>query len=447
MKPLLFILIFLMVFISLLEAQDSSKIDSLKNELEQSSGIVKIDILIKLSDFFRTSDPFSSYSYAKEALRLSTLHKHPQGQVQAHGNIGAFYRYNAQYSKALENHFLANELIEEVEGNSLLLIRNNNLLGEVYRAIKEFDKAIEYYEIARELSEKSGELESLIVARENIGLTYIEKGEFQKALDMSKRSLELSQNRNYLFGTMISLYNLGVVNHHIREFEGALDYFHRLEVMVEQYGDQIGAEFTLGKIKLFQSMAETFYALNRLEAAEEYALRSWNIASNSRYKADFKMANDFLYEYNIHLGNHEEALKYFRLSYELNDEIKSEVNNRQLLLLESLEEDRKMEIAMKLEQERKDRKFRLEYIGISFGILIIFLLALIFGRFTVARQIGKGILFLSFLFLFEFVLLLMDPPLEIHTSGEPIFKMLANSIWAIAFTFLHRLFERKVSIN
>jgi hypothetical protein len=112
-----------------------------------------------------------------------------------------------------------------------------------------------------------------------------------------------------------------------------------------------------------------------------------------------------------------------------------------------LEEERKKSIAMELERQKRDRKFRLEYIGISAAILIIFLLAQIFGRFKVSKQLSRGIIFLCFLFLFEFVLILIDPPLEMRTSGEPVYKMLANSGLAIFFTFLHRFLEKKVTIN
>ncbi len=106
-----------------------------------------------------------------------------------------------------------------------------------------------------------------------------------------------------------------------------------------------------------------------------------------------------------------------------------------------------MIIAMNLEQQKRNRRFTLEYIGISVGILIIFLLALVFGKYKVSMQLGRAIIFLSFLFLFELVLLLIDPPLELRTSGEPVYKMLANSGLAIVFTFFHRFLERKVNFN
>lgn len=447
MKRLIVLSIYIIFQMAHLIAQDSNRADSLKIELEQANDIEKIRVLIQLSELYKTSDPFNSYSYAQEALRLSILKKYLHGQIIAHGYIGIFFQYTAQYSKALESYFKVNELIEEMQSDSLLLMRNNNLLGEVYRDLKEYDKALEYYENARELSKKTEEVETLIVVNENIALTYIEQGDYDKALSLSESSLEISESRDYLFGIMISLFNIGVVNHHLEEFEVAIDYFQRLENMVEQYGEQLGAEFNLGKIKLYHSIAQSYYSLGNFELAQEYALKSWNIANGSSYKTDYKIINDFLYKYYLDLGNHAEALKYFELSYKLNDEIQREVNNRQVLLLESLEAERKKTISMNLERERRDRKFRLEYIGISVVILTVFLMALIFGSYKMSKQIGRSIIFLSFLFLFEFVLLLIDPQLELRTSGQPAYKMLANSCLAIGFAFLHRFLEKKVNFT
>jgi tetratricopeptide (TPR) repeat protein len=447
MKRFVVFAIFLGFQTVFLTAQDSGNSDSLKTELEIAEGIERIDILNQLSELYTNSDPFQSYSYAREALRLASLERYPEGQIMAHENIGVFFRFTSQYSKALENCFKINELFEEIDGDSSLLIRNNNILGEVYRDLKEFDKALEYYEVALELSKRTGDFNFHIVINANIALAYIELGEFDKVLDISKETLELAEKRNYLFGIMISLYNIGLVNQHLEKHDIAIDYLLKLEDMVEQYSDQMGAEFTLGKIRLYYSIAESYYALGDLPLSEQYALKSWRTAEGSDFKIDFKAINDFLYTYYLHLGNHQEALTYFELSYKINDELKSEINNRQVLLLESLEEERKETIAMKLEQQKRDRRFRLEYFGISVVILVVFLLANIFGRYRISKQFSKAIIFLSFLLLFEFVLLLIDPPIEIHTSGEPVYKMIANSCLAIIFTFLHRFFEKRVTLS
>ena len=447
MKSYIILFLFLIFQTALLNAQHFSRADSLKVELEQADDIAKIDILNQLSDLYRRSDPFTSYRYDRDALNLSTLNNHTKGQILALSNIGVFFQYNAQYSKALENYFKVNELIYGMGGDSSLLIGNNNLLGEVYRDLKEFDKALEYYETALELAKNTGAFGTEIVIHANIALTYIDQRKFDEALTISEESLRNSESRDYQFGIMISLYNIGLVNHHLEKYEKAIENFQILENLVEQYGEQMGAEFIQGKIKLFHSFAESHYSLNQFKPALEYALKAWELASTTIYKIDFKNVNDFLYSYYLGRGNHKEALRYLELSYKLNDELKSETNNRQVLLLESLEEERKETIERNLEQQKRERKFRLEYIGISVIILIVFLLATIFGRYKMSKQIGKAILFLSFLFLFEFVLLLVDPPLELYTSGQPAYKMLANSGLAIAFTFLHRFLERKVTLN
>jgi tetratricopeptide (TPR) repeat protein len=203
------------------------------------------------------------------------LNKYPQGQIPAYGNIGIFFHHTAQYSKALENFFKVNELLAKLDPDSLLLIRNNNLLGEVYRALKEYDQALDYYELARELSESTGEFQTQVITNANIALTHIEQGEFEKALSISENSLEISNNRDFLFGIMISLFNIGLVNHHLEKYTVAIDTFQRLEHMVELYGEQIGAEFNLGKIKLYHSMAESYFAIGQFSHAERYLLSSY----------------------------------------------------------------------------------------------------------------------------------------------------------------------------
>jgi tetratricopeptide (TPR) repeat protein len=159
-----------------------------------------------------------------------------------------------------------------------LLIRNNNLLGEVYRALQEYDQALDYYELARELSESTGEFQTQVITNANIALIHIEQGDFEKALSISENSLEISNHRDYLCGIMISLFNIGLVNHHLERYSVAIDTFQRLEHMVELYGEQIGAEFNLGKIKLYHSMAESYFTIGHFPLAERYALKCWDLA-------------------------------------------------------------------------------------------------------------------------------------------------------------------------
>jgi len=108
-----------MFLTSMLIAQTSNIADSLKIRLEQSNDIERIDILNQLGELNKTSDPFKSYSYAIEALSVSSRIKYPMGQILAYEHMGIFFHYTAQYLKALENYFKVNKLIGELDGDSV----------------------------------------------------------------------------------------------------------------------------------------------------------------------------------------------------------------------------------------------------------------------------------------------------------------------------------------
>ncbi|PCH87030.1 MAG: hypothetical protein COB88_06295, partial [Flavobacteriales bacterium] len=66
------------------------------------------------------------------------------------------------------------------------------------------------------------------------------------------------------------------------------------------------------------------------------------------------------------------------------------------------------------------------------------------GFINVSERMAEGIIFFSFLILFEFLLVLADPYIEGWSGGAPGIKLLFNASIA-AFIFpLHSLFERKL---
>ncbi|MBL4715668.1 MAG: hypothetical protein JKX95_03455 [Bacteroidia bacterium] len=70
-------------------------------------------------------------------------------------------------------------------------------------------------------------------------------------------------------------------------------------------------------------------------------------------------------------------------------------------------------------------------------------------KFNFDKLIGtyidiEGIIFISFLILFEFVLVLADPHIERYTGGAPGYKLLFNAGIAGLMFPLHHFFEGKL---
>ncbi len=89
-------------------------------------------------------------------------------------------------------------------------------------------------------------------------------------------------------------------------------------------------------------------------------------------------------------------------------------------------------------------QYNVQYMGITIGIAIVFLLLVLMGIFKVSEATIKTIGFFAFILLFEFIILLADAKIHHWTHGEPL-PILGIKIVLIAMLLpLHHWLEHKV---
>ena len=94
--------------------------------------------------------------------------------------------------------------------------------------------------------------------------------------------------------------------------------------------------------------------------------------------------------------------------------------------------------------EATSRRDNLQYSVIFIVFLLVFGSVAGLGFIKVSPKVAEGLIFFSFLILFEFILVLADPYVETWTSGAPGYKLLFNAGLA-AFIFpAHAFFETKL---
>lgn len=98
----------------------------------------------------------------------------------------------------------------------------------------------------------------------------------------------------------------------------------------------------------------------------------------------------------------------------------------------------------RLEAEATDRRDNLQYSVILIAILILFGWVLSLGFVKVSPRMAEGIIFFSFLILFEFLLVLADPTIERWSGGAPGIKRLFNAGIAALIFPAHAFFESKM---
>ena len=84
---------------------------------------------------------------------------------------------------------------------------------------------------------------------------------------------------------------------------------------------------------------------------------------------------------------------------------------------------------------------------ILIALLVLFGGVLSLGFVKVSPRMAEGIIFFSFLILFEFLLVLADPYIDGWSGGAPGFKLLFNAGIAALIFPAHAFFEAKIKVR
>jgi membrane-bound ClpP family serine protease len=96
------------------------------------------------------------------------------------------------------------------------------------------------------------------------------------------------------------------------------------------------------------------------------------------------------------------------------------------------------------EEKRVERRHNVQYMGFTIGLVVLFIVLVMLGWFAVSAGVIRALGFLSFIFLFEFIILLADKSIAHLTHEEP-WKVLGIKIALAAILVpLHHWLEHKV---
>jgi len=90
------------------------------------------------------------------------------------------------------------------------------------------------------------------------------------------------------------------------------------------------------------------------------------------------------------------------------------------------------------------RRNTLQYSGIVFLLLIVAIVVVLLGIVRVNDNVARGVTFFTFLILFEFMIVLLDPTVEKISNGEPAIKLFFNALIAVCIFPIHGFFEKKL---
>ena len=488
-------------------SQDYGVIDSLRRIIGAAKHDTSTCIAyVRWGDQLYRSDPDTAVALWQKAQEMAEvnlsnnpssipLKKYLNALAEALNNIGYILDNKGEIQEALEYYFQSLEIFEELgklpdeavaESGKKGVAACLNNIGAIYEDQGDIEKALEHYFKSLKIREQLGWKLGVAICYNNIGMTYRSQGDLEMALEYVLMSFKIKEEMGDNHGVGVCLQNIGGIYDDQGDAERALEYYFKALTIYEETGDKRRVAGSLSNIgNAYDDQGETEKGLDflfkslkireKIEDKHGIAISLNNIAGILLEHGDVQQAkirmirmmeisqelgNPRLISHGARMlnriakeeGDYEKALNMYELHIIMRDSINNEKTQKATIRQQTKYEFEKAQLIK--EQEEKEvarlaaevtsRRDNLQYSIILIAILVLFGGVLSLGFVKVSLRMAEGIIFFSFLILFEFLLVLADPYIEQWSSGAPGFKLLFNAGIAALIFPAHAFFEARL---
>lgn len=413
MMKKVYILIFTLSLF-LVPAQNTDA-DSLVRTLNQTTDMsLKTELLNKISDAYKSSDPDAMQKYAGKALVSARKMHNEKEEAKAFQNLGTSYIilgnyddaikyfnlsekilsgldqndkaikeilakvfgskgivYSEQnnYAKALENDFKAMKLYEGTD-NKVQLSKIYNNIGVIYDSIDDDIKALNYYLKAYKIQKEIKD-PALAVSCSNIGLIYLTENNLVKARKFFDESLKEFQKSPNARG-MGELYN-SISQYYVakKDLKTAKNYLLKAEEICKSTEDQFG----LSNTYLF--LARIYFDENDLDQSSDFVNKSLQISRDLDLPEAMMNCEKLLSEISDKKGNKEQAFIHLK---------KYNAAKERLSRAENAKERLKAELNFEFEKKQIEKKEKADWEKAKWIFGFLLLTTILIGIFFFYRN-------------------------------------------------------------
>ena len=214
----------------------NSKIDSLREALDNADDETRADILHELSAESFDYNFDTSHEYAIQSLKYAEKSNYTKGIVQAFTDIGLYYYFTGNYKNARRYYLQAIERCgNDNFGNypSYTLTR----LGNLYRVQAVFDSARYYYEASLQaLKGKKGDV-AFSSVHYNLGILAMDQSDYEAALSNLRIALAIRSKKGDSLVIAECWKSIGQVYQGRSMFDSAVYYYERSFGVANRYQD------------------------------------------------------------------------------------------------------------------------------------------------------------------------------------------------------------------
>ena len=406
----------------------------IRKELGNKQGMAYSYNNIGLIYYNQSSYP-QALEYYFKSLKINKQLGDKKGMAASYNNIGIIYENQSSYPQALEYYFKALKTKKEI--NDTINVHYANMLnniGIIYYNQSSYPQALEYYFKALKIYEQLGDKQGMAASYNNIGSLYtslFEQGDSPDTLgygvNLERAGDWAAQNPALLLDT-------------------ALYYQQQALLINKELSDEYSMTYSLSGIGSIYAQKQKY------TKAIQYYQQAALLADSIGALKEGSEAHSGLAECYEQLGSYKLSLEHYKQYTTLKDTVFNEEKSKEIGRLEARHEMEMAEIKRKQEEEEQarileqqtQRRHLLQYSGIFIFIIGIFAILLFSGQLNIPVRVAKSGVFFTFLLVFEFVLVLIDPYIEHWVGGEPAYMLMVNVALAGLFLPLHNLAVSKL---
>jgi len=395
--------------------------------------------------YYIQGDIPNALEFYHKSLKIQEEMGQKSGLATSLNNIGLIYDAQGDIPKALEFHHKSLKIEEEL-GNKSGMASSLNNIALIYMNQGDIPKALEFYHKSLKAFEEMGDKSGIATSLNNIGAIYNNQEDIPKALEFCHKSLKMYKEVGDKSGIATSLNNIGTIYNAQGDIPKALEFHHKSLKIREEIGDKSGIANS------FKNIGDIELLVGNLTNALELGQQGLEIAQEIGSPDLISYNSGLLNKVAKKQGNYQMALEMYELHILMRDSINNEETQKASIRQQTKYEFEKAQL-VKDQQEKETARLQAEVTArrdnLQYSVILICLLAIgglvaMLGKLSLPIKVAEGLIFFSFLILFEFILVLGDPYVDTWTGGAPGLKLLINASVA-AFIFpLHAFFEAKL---
>lgn len=358
-------------------------------------------------------------------------------QIMTYQGLAGFYTSIEDYDKAIDYQYKSLAYAKE-NNNTADMFGTMFSIGGNYSLAKKYDAAKNMYAETIRIADSLKKPDYKIQGQIGMVNTIINGPEAEKSLQFLKDHPEINDLFNKVNMAYILDFGKAQIFSLIKKYDSARHYFDISIPIFEKYASVSALP------GVYQQYATFLYQSGNYPKAISYLNKSAAINDSLKISTGNKDVYEMLDSCYQKTGDYKQALLYNGLFQKAKIEADEKSKAKDILSVEIDAENQRKERLEKEETEERNRRHNWQYMGIVFGIVTLFILLAALGLFNVPIRWVRALGFISFILLFEFIILLADNWIHDFTHGEP-FKVIAIKVVLIAVLLpLHHFLEHKV---